>query len=516
MKIRLLFIILLGILLSLSLTSCFDTSTDSNNNTDVSAANVIARQGMDLLNNEITRLNNTEPSPNMQSVLPTATYNVIKAKFTQALESDSDNPMANVGLAILDIVDLNYDNELWSLYEDVDSLSAGDKGFLNNQFGFLANSPTVLFKSFQMSRSNPLSIMRFQNFVKNSVIPRLDNAKQRLTNAINLAESDSILVNTGEENLVINAGEIYAFKAEVELFTAAFQMMTAYDWDMIDQQHSYQWITDMQNIIGQEYDSNDAFAYDISNDVLTIKYWDHDLNDADVKQQEKAAKILKYNIDSNPSFATLTSQSSLASAKANIQAAIQDVQDGMDHILAETGPQTNHVIKIQNILDMNSDIANHDPDAPQFMHDWNSVSDVVTWLQGIFNAPYTTTVNDVSVTIDVSAYFNGNLDDLRDVQPYSQWNNVSSSWIVNTLSWDYHWYNTSNYTFTYLGQEFTPIGTYHTIHFMYYDKTVEVGHLTNGPSGTEIGHDEQPYFPDYTFKGLFPGMTRAKLISLSD
>jgi len=52
--------------------------------------------------------------------------------------------------------------------------------------------------------------------------------------------------------------------------------------------------------------------------------------------------------------------------------------------------------------------------------------------------------------------------------------------------------------------------------FNYYDTGIDPVVFLDGPGGNEIDPDEvMPYFPDYTFNGIFPDMTRQKMIDLT-
>ncbi|PKN73123.1 MAG: hypothetical protein CVU50_03725 [Candidatus Cloacimonetes bacterium HGW-Cloacimonetes-3] len=511
--------------LVLFLSSCLDSSTEpetpppSSNN--IAAANALAREGMNLLNQSIIDLSDTEIEVNdSEDLMLQATFNNIKSKFTGALALDANNPMANLGLAILGVMEVNYDAELWTMLEDAGAFEGGDKRIINNQFQFLANSPLALMKQIKNTKANSMSIMRVQNFIRNNILPRIDTVITRLDNAVAMADSTVLMIEVDNEEIVeIDCGEIYAFRAASNVVKAGFNMMVAYDMDMTDTSGSgYTWIDEMNEIEVQPVNTYDPYHYSVDGNTLTLDYYEHNYqNDKERNLQlEYQMKILKHNLDNSPTFAKLTSNgiANLNAAKAAILSAAADVKLGVDYILDEIDLQDNDVIKIENIISLNNDIPPTDEDVPAFMQQWQDVNDIADWLTNeVMAGSYSLTVNDIDFNINISAFFNGGISDIEAVLPYLHWNNVNLEWVVDDINdeWSYPVFG-NEYSFWYEGSYIT-IPNINYVIMRRHDVDLDWGYDTDA-SGYPLSDGEFLYFPDYTFGGIFPGMTRQKLIDL--
>jgi len=494
-------------------SSC-DKTTKPN---DVGNANVIAREGFDLMNEEAERLSHLNNISDQDDVMLESKFNEIEAKFDQALDLDADNPMAHLGLSILEILRVNYDPELWTLMDDIQDMGNKKQTLLNNQLEFLSQVPAILLKNYTANSKEVMSIARLQNFIKDYVTPRLENSLTHLNHAINMADSSSIYIDTGEELIEIDLGEIYAFKASVRILNAAFYMLTTYDWDLIGADGTYGWINQMsQNFAPPDFvDGYNPYDYVVENQVLKLYYWDYyDTWDySEPFHLEIAAKTLKHNLVSNTSFGTLN-QSRLTKARTNILGAADDIRNGVEAILNETDDQANDVIKLQYILDLEDEIANQGPDVPPFMQTWNDIDDVIDWLEGIASSgSFTITVgDDIDVNISIAAIFNGGVSNIRNVIPYFHWNEADVSWLE--MDSDIYSWNTYSYSFWFEG-EYVYIDNLIQVQEIYQWHDVNPGYFTDS-SGSQIPNSEFPHFPDYTFGGIFPGMTRAKLLQILD
>ena len=207
----------------------------------------------------------------------------------------------------------------------------------------------------------------------------------------------------------------------------------------------------------------------------------------------------------------------LSSAKAAILNAAADVKNGVNYILAEsdTGDgQNDDLIKIENIISINDEILPDDEDAPQFAQNWNTINDIADWLTNeVLAGSYTLTANNIEFQVNLSAFFNGAVPDMETVLPYFHWRDTGSDWVYDYVDYEYS-FDTPNgyYNFLYNGQYTNMTNIYH-VHKREHDIRFDPGYLTT-PAGVEIDEDDYPYFPDYTFGGIFPGMTRQKMIDI--
>jgi len=509
---------MIGILLIVlfSFTAC-KSDDDNDNPTDTGHANVLARQGMEQLNDVVLDLQETEPDINDENdLMLESTFNDIKAKFDEALTYDTNNPMANLGLAILSIVSINYDDELWSLYNDMDALNHSNKRILNNQFQFLAQAPLLTLTQMEKGKTNPVSMMRMQNYVKNNILPKLDTAVSRLSHAVEMADSTTIQIDTGEELMEVDCGEIYAFRASVYALQAAFNMMVAYDMDLVGMDNTYQWIEDFVNLDAPNVNTDEITGYHVEGSTLVLDRWvdwyDHNWEEA--YRDEMMEKVVEYNMENNPTFSTLAEPARLAAAKNALLNAIADIVSGSDYILAETDAQNDDIIKIENIVSFNEDdLPPSDENGPNFVQNWDTINDMCDWFNNFLNGSIQMHENDVDFHVNVSAFFGGSLQELRDYIPYYHWNPLDQSWVTQELDYSYNYYTTS-YTFEFQGSPVT-VNNIDNVEFRYYRLECNGGYFTT-PTGQQLAEDEKPYLPDYTFSGILPDMTRAKYIALVD
>jgi hypothetical protein len=510
--------------LAMFLVSCFDSSTEPEKpTTNVSAANAKAREGMNQLNQTIITLSNSETDINdSEDMMTQVTFNSIKAKFDEALVLDANNPMANLGLAILAIVEINYDQELWNMLEDAGAFEDGSKRIINNQFQFLAGAPYRVLNQIKQTKDNSMSIMRVQNFIRNNVLPKLDTVITRLDKAVSMADS-TVLMIEGDENEMyeVDCGEIYAFRAATNAVKAGFNMMIAYDMDMKDTLGGYIWIDDIMNIEVPNTNPYDTYNYVVNGSTLILDYYDDDY--AEDKEEglrmEIQMKTMKHNLDNNPTFGKLTSNgaANLSTAKAAILNAAADVKLGVNYILAETDTgagQDNDIIKIENIVSMNDEIPPTGEDVPVFMQNWQNVNDIADWLTNqVLSGVYNLTLNNVNFDVNLSAFFNGSITDIEAVIPYLHWYDVNTDWVVDEVEYEWGYSPWNNECSFYYEGNYVTIPNIDYVQYRYHGVEMDWGYDAD-ENGNPIGEDEFLHFPDYTFRDILPGMTRQKLIDL--
>ncbi len=522
----------LVVVLVLFLSSCLDSSTEPETppptSTNIAAANALAREGMKLLNDTIIDLSDDEVEvDDSEDLMLHATFTNIESKFTGALVLDTNNPMANLGMAICTIMEVNYDPDLWDMLEDAGAFEDGEKRIINNQFQFLANSPLAIMRQVKDAKDNAMSIMRVQNFIRNNILPKIDTVITRLDNAVSMADSTVLMIEVDDEEMVeIDCGEIYAFRAAAHAVKAGFNIMVAYDMDMTDPTGGYTWIDDMMDVDFPETNVShyEPYHYEVNGTTLILDYYDdydYESDMEDALRMEIQMKTMKHNLDNNPNFGKLVSNgvgvANLNTAKACILNAAADVKLGVNYILDEndTGTgQDNDIIKIENIISMNEDIPPTGDDVPQFMQEWQDVNDIADWLTNeVLAGSYNLTVNDISFNVNVSAFFNGGIPDIEAVIPYLHWNSLDTDWVVDEVDDEWGWTPWDNQvSFYYQGSYITIPNITYAIQ-RYHDVDINWGYDADA-NGNPIGEDEFLHFPDYTFGGILPGMTRQKLIDL--
>ena len=202
--------------------------------------------------------------------------------------------------------------------------------------------------------------------------------------------------------------------------------------------------------------------------------------------------------------------------KTNILNVISDIEDAITYIENENDDQTDDIIKFEYIQEANSSFSDMPPDAPAFMQNWQDMHDVLDWLNGLLTDTYTFTIDQISFDINMGRMFDPGLEDLKDYLPYHTWYE-NNTWLNTELNYTWTFSNYgSSYTF-YLKDQTGEV-TIDNVDYVveeYFDRYMEPLVFVDGPGGAEIDIDEvMPYFPDYTFNGIFPDMTRDKLHDL--
>jgi hypothetical protein len=117
------------------------------------------------------------------------------------------------------------------------------------------------------------------------------------------------------------------------------------------------------------------------------------------------------------------------------------------------------------------------------------------------------------------------IDDWNELLPYHRWNLPAGQWLTSTTNdWQYDagGYYWSEYVFT--GSESCTYAEWYQVNTAtYVTRTWDLQtsahfELLDGPNGDpiDLDIDRFPYFPDYTFDHLFPGMTRSDWLELID
>ena len=498
-------------------TACDETTTDPGGN-NLGEANALAMEGFNQLNQKAQELEGTdlESAQSGDDIFPNSEYTTIKDIFESAIDKDSNNPAAHLGLAILELFSINYDNNLWNLINDANG-STFNKRIMNNQLRFLGTAPEALLKQTGNTLQNinaNLSIARIQNVVESSVLPKLSSAIEHLNFAVNLADSNAIVLESDGETVEIDPGEIYLFRASLYAVSAGFRFFTLYDVDLFDQQGGYSWI---DSLLSSDYSYGfDSYDVQTVNGQTYLYLTDNYENEQEIASDSLAADVVKYNLLSRSSFLTYRGVGVGAKIKSDILHAIADLENSVSYIENETDDQSDDIIKFSYIQFADSSIANSSADDPDFAQNWNNIHDVLNWLNGLFTQPYTFTENGTSFQVDLGRLFVPGMADLKEYLPYYQWKDASA-WRFREL--DYSW-QMDNYGYSYsfflAGQEdMITIDAVDVVVFEYYDAGIDPVVLLDAAGGNEIDPDEvMPYFRDYTFNGIFPDMTRDKMQTL--
>ena len=341
------------------LTACDETTTDPGGN-DLGEANALAMEGFEQLNQKAQELEGTdlESAQSGEDVFPNSEYTAIKNIFESAIDKDANNPTAHLGLAILELFSVNYDNDLWNLINDANG-GTFNKRILNNQLQFLGTAPEALLKQTGNTLkkiNSSLSIARVQNIVEGSVLPKINNAIDHLDYAVNLADSNVIVLDADGESVEIDPGEIYLFRASLYAVSAGFRFFTLYDVDLFDQDGGYSWL---DSLLSSDYEYGyDSYYTQMVNDQKYLYITDNYESEKEIASDSLAADVVKYNLLSRSSFLTFRRPAIGAQIKSDILHVISDLENSVDYIENESDDQSNDIIKFSYIQEADSNISN--------------------------------------------------------------------------------------------------------------------------------------------------------------
>jgi len=411
-------------------------------------------------------------------------------------------------MGILEITDINYDAEFWDMLSDYDA-GFGDSGIFNKQFSMLMKIPRWYMLYLNNSlRDDAISFGRLQNYIDSSVIPKLNTSLTHLNYAVNLSDDNPIMIDTGEELIELDNGEIFIFRASLYSVMASMKMATLYDMDMFDEDGTYDWLDELTF----EYDDEITdYEYDAGTQTLYLEYDYYEY----VAVESLVIHILQYNLEDRPGFMQYRSGNTPASIQSDLENILADLQNAVDYIYSEGDDQTNDIIKLEYLVEFNEEIVNMNPGGPNFTQDWDSIDDIIAWVEQLLDGEYTFNEEDLMITVDLSALFNPGLGDFHNYLPYHQWL-PEDEWVNSEMDED-EWYNGGGSFSFWFEDEWITIYDVEYVHEIYYDYWIEPVEFLDGPGGNVINlEDEFLYLPDYTMNGLFPNMTREDWLDLID
>jgi hypothetical protein len=474
-----------------------------------------------------------------------------RRSFGKVIGDDPDNAIAHLGLAIIELLELNYDEDIWEMIDSLDSwFDDGDGGggtgppppgrvdrhhtLVGRQFTLLVQIPMTM--SYQMVADFPPNVTanNIQDIIEDKVIPALDRAIGHL----NTVESDTdtairIRVDFGDgvEYVIIDLGEIYLFDASLRALRAAFGVATAYDVDMFGTDGTYDWLAEVRDL------EDDEGMYCASYEVIPAGgmndinlYYEHgdDLGNAMI--DSIMTVVLHHNLENRSNFLSLRNGGTpMVNAGSDILGTIDKLDASADfirNIRSDTSEE--HVIKLADLTDLDPDP--NDPDTPNFAKDFTTVEDVLGFVRDVFSGKveFTEELGPRSISytweMNLSVLFNSPVQDWNSLLPYHSWDIPQGNWITVTTNpgWVDYWGGSDidlwvDHNDACQMVMFSNVGWVREYYRDYH--TIDIGDMLilEDPDGREIDPDtEFPYFPDYKLNGLFPNMERGDWESLRD
>jgi hypothetical protein len=361
-------------------------------------------------------------------------------------------------------------------------------------------------------------VRTLQTIIRNRTLPSTDRIVGHLNAVESHADWQVTIIDEGDTT-ELDLGEVYVLDACVRALRAGLQVATAYDVEPAPD-GDYDWLAGIQGVDG--YSNYIVHPGTAAGDTLVLV----DDEEVAVDRQEVFVDGLEDLLAPNSSFLKLwTSPWSGATAMqtgySEMNLLLSRLETAYDFIQDETDNQSDDIISQMLIAELDAAIAEIGGDLPEWIGTWETIPDVIGWVEEIMSGPYTipVPVNETEtydLTVDISALFLTPVPDWKTKLPYldflprSEWATFVEDYVDGPYTYDPE----MTYYFTVDGEsvELTNIG------FVLYTgsqwETTAPLIFLNGPGGNEIETGEFPYFPDYTFGGLFPGMNRSGWLTL--
>lgn len=394
-----------------------------------------------------------------------------------------------------------------------------------------------------------LTISFLQGIAQNEIIPVLDSVVLAFSRLEAIDTMNLVFTMDGEE-VEIDLGDVYIVDAGIRLLRAQLLMLCTYDYDLFTSagNQTYSWIDDMIDVSDQDITKS---IYSLQGDTITeTEIWD------DSPMMLIMCDVTKYNYVDRPDFLKIKTGNH-TKAYNDYLAAPDLIKLGIAYIKNESDDQNNDVIPKVEIDDINGEMVDIKQDmieegfSTTFANNFQSPEALMDFIKTVLSGPYTfnETVDDITVniTIDISKYFTAPIQNIKTLLPLHTFRasadriqGFSDTWLIES-SWDttsFSMYKNddnhinsiafdSSYIDSVVEYEWETVVYMNTpIRFTRYidstivaiplDLTDDAGMIIPFEDIPDLIDAETflPYFTDYTFNGIFVGMTRQKWLDL--
>lgn len=459
-----------------------------------------------------------------------------------AIDLDPDCVTAHFLLAVIEFIQMAQDEELQAWLEAVadefgdlggDALRLSplpqvrllEGGLLGRSFTIMSRSPLALvpaelpLASRGGDKADGPLIRELQTIVHGRLLPATASIVQHL-GVVEAHPDWRILIIDGAEpdTTEFDVGEVYVLDACVRALRAGFSVATAYDIE-IAPDGDYSWLTDQLVYYG--YTGYDILEGTAAGDTLIIE------DDGEVHAQRADALVdgIADLLAPGSDFLTLwtdpwSGATAMQTGYAELGQLLFKLEAAYDFIQAEEDDQTDDIISQMLLAELDGAILEIGGELPEWIGTWETIPDVIAWVEEILDGPYTVPVElaggeTFDLVVNVSALFLTPVPDWKTKLPYfeflpfAEW----AQFVEHDESGLYTYDPATEFYLQVAGEEITltGVGFYRYVEEVW---TIEAPFaLLDGPDGEPIG-DEFPYFPDYTFGGLFPDMDRDGWLTL--
>jgi len=541
-------LLLLLLALPLLLWGCSDDD-DGGNPTDpvtpeeAAAADSTATEALSDLMDEMEDAMGEDFDPDDLDDLMDMDLTPIQESANDAIELDPDCVTAHFVLALVEMFLMSQDGGLEDLLEELEGEFGGadlplglatesmsparllSGGLLGRSFEIMHHAPLAMVPQ-EMQLALPAAkadgplIRGMQTHVRNVMLPATDSIVGHLAVVESQPDWELLIIDDSAEpdTTELDLGEVYVLDAVVRALRSGLQLVTAYDVE-IAPDGDYDWLTE-----GMQY--NGYTDYEVRTGTAagdTLYLYDDEYEE--ILQEDALYTEFANLLAPGSDFLTLwtdpwSGDDAMQAAYDEMNLLLSRLESAYTFILAEGDDQGDDVITQMLILELDEAVAEIGGDLPEWLGTFETIPDIIAWIESIMSGPYTIPVEldeetTFDLTVNISALFLTPVADWKTKLPYMEWLEMEDWAEPDGGYWGGPYYHgaTSPFVATVNGEEmsFNNI-LYYYIVSEYWDSDAPVAFL-DGPDGDPI-EEGFPFFPDYTLGGLFPDMARADWLTL--
>lgn len=484
----------------LFLMSCLNTENDKDDtNRNTEEQNTTSQTGWNTLGSVIASATENGETNGQ-------TLSSVETQFAEVLKQNPNHPQANLGMAVVSFFKIQHDSDIESYMND----NFRTKQAFNHQYELLLKSPQIMMNRSSDHFNPQFKVSDLQKKIEEQILTKLYKIKDYLEKVEQHTDA-AIEISNEEETYKIDLGEIYVFDASIHALISSFEMITLFNVDLLDEDGTYTWVNETQTQSEKLNDILHSYTLDEKRN-LAISYT------TDYKRAFKdstLAGILKYNLTHEGST-FLKVRSGKENGKAvlsGLQGIVNKLAAADDFIRNKRTDQSSNMIKLSNLAEIDSEILAGE-NKPNFAKDWKSLTDVISFMKKLMSeqVDFNEVENgkEINISVNLSQFFTS-INDIRPLLPLYKW--TEGEWIQKKFHYEYQKdLNGDDY---HIWGSDEKIDSVQTLHKKVYGAIIEPLQFVD-TDGKVISDDEMPYFNDYTFGGLFPGMTRDTWIQLSE
>jgi hypothetical protein len=474
-------------------------------------------------------------------------FTTIRNGFEEALSKDSDNAIAHLGLSLIELLELNYSQDVWNVVDAFDTWLHGtsyqaeraasrQRTLIGRQFSLLVEAPVAMNTRVMAAFPPELEVNNIQRIIETVILPKLRRAMNHLDVVENHGDmSLKIQVRGGDvpEYIVIDLGEVYVFDASLRALAAGFGMAIAYDMDLYGPDGTYNWVDDMRGFSGDDdwcarsYTVTEATPYD----ALDLYYsWGW----GTAQEDSLMMRVFHHNFAERSGFLGLRKGGGvLETARIDLLGTVGKLEDAVDFIRNIREDETEeNVIKLTDLTDIDASLGG--PETPNFAKSFAKIEDVLDFARSLvtdvvqFSEELGPDNTLFSWKMDLGHLFTDPAANVKSLLPYHRWNLPEGNWISVSqhMNWQYDNYGWSYWFWAWNGEycadvylpQIGMVTEWVTQYSMSWGPDEPLV-LLDGPNGNPINLEVErfPYFADYTMNGLFPDMaSRQRWLDLMD